>query len=356
MPSLREITVFAHALNAIDNEEFALLYDVNKPKSPRIPFWRYEDFDLDRMTDDECLAEFRFFRNDIYNLAEILELPGEIKCYNGLKVGNIEGLCIFLKRFAYPCRYIDMIHRFARPEPQLCMISNQVLNVIHERWHHLLTDLNQAWLQPENLEEFATVIHQKGAALNNCWGFIDGTVRPVARPGRLQRTLYNGHKKVHAIKFQSIATPSGMIANLYGPVEGKRHDSAMLAQSGILNMLQQCSFNMQGDILCIYGDPAYPLRPQLQGPFRGAVVTEQQKQWNKYMSQVRIAVEWLFGDIVNYFKFLDFKKNLKVHLSAVGKMYVVCALIENARACLYGKQQQNTLALTHPLYTITSCK
>ena len=54
------------------------------------------------------------------------------------------------------------------------------------------------------------------------------------------------------------------------------------------------------------------------------------------MSQVRIAVEWLFGDIVNYFKFLDFKKNLKVRLSAVGKMYVVCALIENARACLYG--------------------
>ena len=61
MPSLREITVFAHALITIDDEEFALLYDVTKPKSPRIPFWRYEDIDVDRMTDDECLAEFRFF-------------------------------------------------------------------------------------------------------------------------------------------------------------------------------------------------------------------------------------------------------------------------------------------------------
>jgi hypothetical protein len=65
--------------------------------------------------------------------------------------------------------------------------------------------------------------------------------------------------------------------------------------------------------LCIYGDPAYPLRPQLQGSFKGAVITEQQQQWNKSM---RIAVEWLFGDIVNYFKFLDpdFKKKLKVRL------------------------------------------
>ena len=229
-----------------------------------------------------------------------------------------------------------MVYRFARPEPQLCMISNQVMNIIHERWQHLLTDFDQGWLQPENLETFATVIHEKGAALDNCWGFIDGTVRPVSRPGRHQRILYNGHKKIHAIKFQSIATPSGMIANLYGPVEGKRHDSAMLAQSGILNELQQCSLNTQGDVLCIYGDPAYPLRLQLQCPFRGAVITEQQQQWNKSMSQVRIAVEWLFGDIVNYFKFLDFKKSLKVRLSAVGKMYNVCALLENARSCLYG--------------------
>jgi hypothetical protein len=139
------------------------------------------------MTDDERLAEFRFFRNDIYNLADKLELPVEIKCYNGIIVDNIEGLCIFLKMFAYPCRYVDMVHRFARPEPQLCMISNQVMNIIHERWQHLLTDFDQGWLQPENLETFAAVIHQKGAALDNCWDFIDGTVRPVARPGRFQR-------------------------------------------------------------------------------------------------------------------------------------------------------------------------
>ena len=46
MRSLRDITVFAHALDAIDDEEFALLYDVTKPKSPMVPFWRYQSFDL----------------------------------------------------------------------------------------------------------------------------------------------------------------------------------------------------------------------------------------------------------------------------------------------------------------------
>ena len=42
-----------------------------------------------------------------------------------------------------------------------------------------------------------------------------------------------------------------------------------------------------------------------------------------------------FGDIINYFKFLDFKKNLKVDLSAIGKMYICCALLQNAHTCLY---------------------
>ena len=40
------------------------------------------------------------------------------------------------------------------------------------------------------------------------------------------------------------------------------------------------------------------------------------------MSEVRISVEWLFNDMVNYFKFMDFKKNLKVGLSNVGKIYI----------------------------------
>jgi len=54
------------------------------------------------------------------------------------------------------------------------------------------------------------------------------------------------------------------------------------------------------------------------------------------MSQVRVSVEWVFGDIVNYFTFIDFKKNLKIGLSSVGKIYYVCALLRNALTCLHG--------------------
>lgn len=292
-------------------------------------------FFLSSMSDAEYLAEFRFFKNDILRLAQVLNIPIDVVCYNGTKVSNIEALCIFLKRLAYPCRYGDMIPRFGRSVPELSLICNYILDWIYNNFAHKLRDFNQNWLAPNRLAEYADAIYQKGAAIDFCWGFVDGTVRPICRPSENQRMVYNGHKRVHAIKFQSVVAPNGLIANLYGPMEGRRHDCALLNESGLLQVLINHSHTPNGQNLCIYGDPAYPIRPQLLGPFKGANVTNDQKEFNKSMSKVRISVEWIFGDIINYFAFVNFKNNLKLGLSAVGKMYVVCGLLHNARACLY---------------------
>lgn len=56
------------------------------------------------------------------------------------------------------------------------------------------------------------------------------------------------------------------------------------------------------------------------------------------MSKVWIFVEWIFGDVINLFKFLDYKKNFKIGLSIIGKMYVVCVIICNVLICMYGNQ------------------
>jgi len=57
--------------------------------------------------------------------------------------------------------------------------------------------------------------------------------------------------------------------------------------------------------------------------------------YNTSMSTVRTSVEWLFGDIISYFKCLDFKNNLKLGLSSVEKMYTVSAILRNELTCLY---------------------
>ena len=344
----RDALMLANDMTLIDDEELLLLYNLNSSKNLDLLYWRYEKFDLDTLTDAECKSEFRFLKHDIYTLLEVLNPPEKIVCENRFYVYSDEALCMLLRRFAYPCRYEDLVPRFGRAVPQISMVVNEMISLIFARHGHLLTDFNQPWLSPANLVTFADAVYRKGAALENCWGFVDGTVRPVCRPGVHQRVLYNGHKRVHSIKFQSVVAANGLIANLYGPVEGRRHDSGMLAMSGLLPMLEVHSISPTGQPLCIYGDPAYPLRVHLQGPFKGAALTPQQEAFNQSMSKVRISVEWVFGDIVEYFAFLDFKKDLKVGLSAIGKMYTVCALLRNAHSCIYGSSTSTFFGIDTP--------
>ena len=41
-----------------------------------------------------------------------------------------------------------------------------------------------------------------------------------------------------------------------------------------------------GEPVCVYGDPAYPLRVHIQGSFRYGVLTLQTEQYNAEMSAV----------------------------------------------------------------------
>lgn len=69
----------------------------------------------------------------------------------------------------------------------------------------------------------------------------------------------------------------------------------MLADSHLLQDLNQYAYSRAGLPMVIYGDPAYPLRTHLQAPFRHGVITPQMTAYNSAMSSVRVSVEWLFA-------------------------------------------------------------
>ena len=64
---------------------------------------------------------------------------------------------------------------------------------------------------------------------------LDGFVAQV----KCREQCIMDKKRVHAIKFQAIATLNGLIANLYGPIEDRHHDNGILVDSAILRLLQQ---------------------------------------------------------------------------------------------------------------------
>ena len=121
----------------------------------------------------------------------------------------------------------------------------------------------------------------------------------------------------------------------------------MLADSNFLTALEHNAVSPTGQQLCIYGDLAYPLRVNLMAQFRGAVLRTQMEAFNDSLSNVRTSVEWLFGDILEYFKFMNLK-NLKIGLSSIGKLYIVCALLRNAFTCLYGNSTSSFFELDSP--------
>ena len=72
-----------------------------------------------------------------------------------------------------------------------------------------------------------------------------------------------------------------------------------------------------GESICIYGNHAYPLYVHLQAPYKNVNMTPDQEEYNKAMTKVRIVTGWLFGEIKMYFKFVPFKSQMKIALSAV---------------------------------------
>ena len=43
------------------------------------------------------------------------------------------------------------------------MISNLIMNTLYDNWRHLLSTMQQNWLTQRNLEQFAHVVHDRGA-------------------------------------------------------------------------------------------------------------------------------------------------------------------------------------------------
>ena len=135
----------------IDDDEFLLLYDQNRSKNPEFPYKHIGEFDLKDMDNFECMAEFRCQKSDIEMLGELLRLSQKFVCSKGSVCSGTEGLCICLKRLAYPYRYSDLIYRFGKPPPVLSMIYNEAVQFIYREHGDRVTEWNFAKLSPAYL-------------------------------------------------------------------------------------------------------------------------------------------------------------------------------------------------------------
>lgn len=300
---------------------------------------------IDDINDAESLNEFRFRKHHLVEVADRLWpklgllLQGtrdRIMVQNRYVVPYETGLLLVLYRFARPRRIRPDMEKFFK-------MRRSKISAVIDTFTDALLELALPYFSDPSIYRhrfrlYSNLICAKSSgAVTNVWGFIDGTLRRICRPTRFQRLTYSGHKRAHGIKFQSVVTPDGLVALLFGPILGSRHDSYMLGESGLMPRLHELM--PEGtELFSLYGDPAYPQTPYLFGGFRNPPAGSAEAQWNTQMSKVREAVEWLFKEIITQWSFLDFRASMKVFKSPIGKYYIVAVFFTNLRLCCYGSQ------------------
>ena len=214
-------------------------------------------FNVRAISTSSCRRQFRFAPHEILEICELLLLPAIIKTSSRDNSPCDEALCLTLFRLSLPTKLDRMQFIFGRDPSAMSRIIRKTLRLIFQRWRHILRWDNNR-LTREKLAGCANAIGAKGGH-RSVFGFLDGTVRKICRPTFGQRSMYNGHKRFHALKYQSLITPDGIIIHLSGANAANVHDLTMYRRSNLPALLRQHAFRPNGTRLAIYGDPAYQL-------------------------------------------------------------------------------------------------
>ena len=85
LQSVREALILSFDQNIIDENDFVLLYDVNKSRE-LFPYWKFCFWNLESWDDTECRTELRFEKNDLLDLLVTLGIPDKIVCSQHIHV------------------------------------------------------------------------------------------------------------------------------------------------------------------------------------------------------------------------------------------------------------------------------
>jgi hypothetical protein len=345
-------------LEAVTEEGAAMIYHQPLPRIPR------RRRTIDSFGDDEVPSYFRFqSKEQLHRLLHSFQFSGRLfRAKNGQVFDGEEVLLLGLYRMHRPTSILDgcfkAIFGFG-PESVSHVFRCFLEHMLN--WEYLLFDNLNFWLS--KLSSCAEHIRVKLNAMGcnfppsntpngfKIFGFIDNTMNATCRPGggpqhdgthaprndpQIQRAFYNGRKKLHGMKYQTISLPNGMTFHVYGPVSARQSDLFTLEHSHINQRLALLQANRPRQF-AVYGDGIYVVavdthvKAKHHGDINDALELE-----NECMSSCRESIEWNYGDVGKLWALVDYKKVLKMRKMPVAKMYKVAMILKDAFTCLNG--------------------
>jgi hypothetical protein len=213
--------------------------------------------------------------------------------------------------------------------------------------------LDPVILSENRIKMYADTLRAKDCPSENCFGFIDGTLRRIARPGGnslFQQSMYSGHKRAHGIHYQAVITPDGMFAHISEPYEGRRNDSGIYNDSNLERYLDNLKLPEDDEIhpYHLYGDKGYTRSVRLACPNEGNHLTPAEKDFNYKMSSLRVSVENGFADITRFWGLITNVRTQCINRSRVACQYTVAAFLTNCITCFNGNSISNRYEIDPP--------
>lgn len=163
---------------------------------------------------------FRFRKENITVLLQVLQIPPEFQLDNGGHVNGMEALLITLRMLAYPTRLLDIETLCGIERSRVSRIFNYVMDLIYRKFGKQFK--NQFSFFVQFLDQSKTAIQNKKKKLylqhyhqerrtfdNNICGYYDGFRIEVCRPSashvtdddvihaNIQSLVYSGYTKVN---------------------------------------------------------------------------------------------------------------------------------------------------------------
>ncbi|CAM9693453.1 unnamed protein product, partial [Discosporangium mesarthrocarpum] len=124
----------------------------------------------------------------------------------------------------------------------------------------------------------------------------------------------------------------GIIADLWGPVVGRRNDSYLMRSISMKARLREAQVGNPVQYYA-YRETAYAVLSHVKKGFNisAAGDTEAQNCGNEKH-------ECVYGKVCHLWGFLQYRRNLKLRQNPTGGLYLVGALLTNIRTCKYSSQ------------------